>query len=75
MTWAKAALAILALLQFVFVKANERRLKGEGAAEAIAAAAKEALDVLQLAREARMRARDRDRAGGLHNDADPFRRD
>lgn len=75
MQWVKAALALLTLIQFVVLKANERRLKNEGAAEAIAAAAKEALHDINTAREARLRARARDRTGSLHDDADPFRRD
>lgn len=75
MNWAKAALALMSVVQLILEMANARRLKGEGAAEAIAAAAKDALDDLSKAREARLRARTRDRNGGLHDDQDIFRRD
>jgi hypothetical protein len=75
MQWVKAALTLLQLIQTVVLLANERRLKEEGAAEAIEKAAKDALNEINKAHEARMRARDRDRTGSLHDDADEFRRD
>jgi hypothetical protein len=75
MQWVKAALTLLQLIQFVVLKANERRLKDEGAAEAIEAAAKEAINDINTAREARLRVRAANADPARLRDDDGFRRD
>jgi len=75
MSWVKAALALLTLIQFVVLKANERRLKTEGAAEAIAAAAREALNDINTVREARLRTRIANADPARLRDDDGYRRD
>jgi hypothetical protein len=57
MSWMKAALALLSILQLVLEMARSRRDREAGAAEAILNAATEAANVLNKARAARLDAR------------------